>query len=129
MVQHGRHGFYAVIHKIGLAAPFLFAKDGLSYNGIIILRHIGLDRMAVGRRCSNSDHVPHAGKTHMESAGNRRSRQGEHIDSAGPGFPFFLLYHAEALLFIHHQKPQFSALYLLVEYRMGADNHINIAVL
>ena len=129
VVQHGSHGFNTVIDEVGLAAPFLFPEDSVFHDEIIVLRHIGLDGMAVRRRGGDGDHVPYAGKAHVEGPGNRSGGQGEHIDAGGPGFPFFLLHYAEALFFIHHKKPQFLTLHLFIEHRMGTDDDIQFPVL
>lgn len=88
MVQHGAHGFDAVVYEIGLPPSFPFPEDGVLYNGVIVFRHIGLDGVSVGGRGGNGNHVPHPCKAHVQGAGNRGGRQGEHVDAGGPGFPF-----------------------------------------
>ncbi len=128
MIRHGVDGFHSIVYEKDLAISTLLAQNGFLHDFIIILGHIGLDGMAIRRRRGDGHHVPHAGEAHVERAGNRRRREIQHVDAGGPGFPLFLLYHAEALLFVHHQKAQPLRLHFFIQKRMGADDHVQAAV-
>ena len=76
---HRPYTFYTVVNKIGLSAACLFMENGIFHNGVIVLCHISLYRMAVRRRLCHRHHIPHTGKTHMECTGNRCRRESKDI--------------------------------------------------
>ena len=104
LVLHRLDGFDAVVDEKYLSAPPLFTHDCVADDTGVVLRHIGLHRQAVCRRRLDNAHFPQVDQGHVQRPGNRRRAQGQHVDIGGPGLPFFLLGHAETLLFVDDEQ-------------------------
>ncbi len=86
---------------------------------------VGFDRTTRGRWCGDQAHLPHAGKRHVEGAGDGCGTEGEDIHLGFHCLDFLLLVHTKALLLIDNEQSQLAEAHLLAQELMGADNDIN----
>ena len=88
---------------------------------------MGLDRPAQRGWCGDQAHLPHAGEAHVEGAGDRRGRKGQHVYVFSQRLDLFFLVDAKALLLIHHQQTQLLEAGAFGEQLVGAHHHIDRA--
>ena len=120
-------GLGAVVEVEYLAAPVHLPADGIIYDSGIVLHDKGLHRVPVGRGGLDGGHIPDAGQGHVQGPGDGSGGKGQHIHAFGDLFQPLLMGHAEALLFVHHQKPQILELDAFLQQLVGADDHIHTA--
>ena len=121
MIGHRLDRLDAIENEIHLPAAFLFAQNRFFHDRVVVLRHIRLDGVAIRRRLRQRRHVAQPCQTHVERPRNRRRRKRQDIDPRLPRFPFFLLRHAETLLFVHDQNPQMPTLDPFRQNRVRPD--------
>ena len=100
------NGFGAVVQVIDLSAALDFPPDGIVNDGIVVFHHKGLHWITVSRRLFQGRHIPNAGKGHIQSSGDGRCGEGQHIHTLGNLFQPLLVADTEALLLINNQKTQ-----------------------
>ena len=129
-VFHLFDGRDAVVDEEDLAAPPLFAHNGIADDAGVVFGHIGLDGETVGRRRFDDAHFPQVDQGHVQRPRNGRRAQGQDIDIGGPGLPFFFLGNAEALFFIDDQEAQVLELDLFIEQAVVllADYFVHLVV-
>ena len=88
---------------------------------------MGLDRPAQRRWCGDQAHLPHAREAHVEGAGDRRGRKGQHVYVFSQRLDLFFLVDAKALLLIHHQQTQLLEAGAFGEQLVGTHHHIDRA--
>src|SRR5712692_4470024 len=90
------------------------------------LDHEGSDCPAVLRRGRHDAHVAQPGHRHVEGPGNRGRGERENIYLGSQLFQFLLVLHAEALLFVDHQKPKVFEGDVGAQELMGANQDIDL---
>lgn len=126
-VLHAFDGSDTIIDEKDLAAPPLFAHDGVTDDAGVVFSDVSLDREAVRRRRFDDRHFPQVDQRHVESPRNRRSTEGQDVDMSGPGLPFFFLGDAETLFFVDDEKAQGLEFNVLVEQAVSPDEDVDIA--
>ena len=116
---------HSVIDIVHLAVSGQLACDRLTNHLIVVFHHIGLDGKTIHRRLLKYAHVPDPYQAHMQGPGNGRCRQSQHVNIFLELFDLFLVRHPEALLFIDNQQSQILKLYILGQYPVGSDHHID----
>ena len=91
-----------------------------------MLKHIGLHRPPVLGRLLDDRHVPDAAHGHVQRAGDRGGRQGQHVHVGGYFLDPLLLRHAEPLLLVHDEQPEILEFHILGQHPMGADEDVHI---
>ena len=71
--------FHPIVDEIDLAAASQFLPDRIGDQRRMVFHHIGLYRQAVFGRAFDRAHIPQPRQRHMQSAGNRRRGQRQHI--------------------------------------------------
>ena len=115
-------GFGAVVQIVDLPAPFDFTADGVVHNGFAVFHHEGLHGIAVGGGLLDGGHVPDAGQRHVQSPGNGRSGEGQHVHALGKLLQPLLMADAEALLLVHNEQTQILELDGFLQQLMGPDD-------
>lgn len=126
-VLHAFDGSDTVIDEKDLAAPPLFAHDGVTDDAGVVFSDVSLDREAVRRRRFDDRHFPQVDQRHVKGPRNRRSTEGQDVDMSGPGLPFFFLGDAETLFFVDDEKAQGLEFNVLVEQAVSPDEDVDIA--
>ena len=122
------YGVHPVVEVVHLAPTLQLPAHGVGQHRPVVLQHVGLHRLAVGGGLLDDGHVPDAGQGHVQGAGNGCGGQGEHVHLLGQLLEPFLVGDAEALLLVHHQKPQVLEAHVLLQQPVGADEQIHRAV-
>ena len=122
------NGLHTVVEIVDLTTAGQFLPHGVFNDAPVMLQHIGLHRLTVGGRLLKGAHVPQAGEGHVQRAGDRGSRQGQHIHLTAHFLQPLLVGHAEALLLIDDQQAQILELHAFLQQFVGADQHVHAAV-
>ena len=122
------NGLHAVVEEIDLSAPGQFPADGIADETFVIAADDGFDGDAVGRRGFDGAHVAGAKQREVECAGNRRGREGEHIDAVKSFLETFLVQHAEALFFVDDDEAEVFESNVFAEQAVGTDDDVDAAV-
>ena len=75
-------------------------------HALVVEPHVGLDGVPVARRRLDDRDVAHAGERHLQGAGDRGGRQGQHVDLQLQLAQRLLLGHAETLLLVDDDQAQ-----------------------
>ena len=121
------NGIGAVVQVIDLPPPLHLPADGIVQNGVVVLQHKGLHRIAVGGGFLQGGHIPDAGKRHVQGSGDGGGRQGQHIHTLGHLLQPLLVGNAEALFLVDDEKPKILEGYALLQQLVGTDDEIHIA--
>ena len=103
-VRHSINGLNSVVQEINLPAAREFAVDGISDHPLVVAANDGFDRLTIRRRRFDHRHVARTHEGEVKRAGNRRGREREDIHKAEFFLQGVFVFHAEALLFIHHHQ-------------------------
>ena len=112
-----------------LSPPAQLLAHRLGDDGLAVLQHVGLHRVAVLGGLLDNRHIPYAGEGHVEGAGDGGSGEGEHVRHAAEGFQLFLLGHAEALLLVDYHKAQVLEAHVLAYQPVSTHNNVHGAAL
>ena len=121
-------GLHPVVEVEHLPAPLQLPAHGVGQEAPVVLQHIGLHRLAVGGGLLQGGHVPDAAEGHVQRPGDRGGRQSEHVHLLEGLLQLLLVLHPEALLLVHHEKPQVLEAHILVEQPVGADEDVHLPV-
>ena len=127
-VGHALNGLDAVVQKINLSAARKFSVDGVADHAFVVAADDGLDRLTVRRRGFDHRHVPRAHEREVKRARNWRGREREHIDEAEFFLQRVLVFHAEALLLVHHDEAEVFEMHIRGNDAVRADDDIHTAV-
>ena len=119
---------HAVVQVVDLPAAGQLLADGLGYDALVVLQHVGFHGLALKGRLLQCGHIPDAGQRHVQCAGDGRGRQREHIHADESLFQLLLVLDAEALLLVDDDQPQIMELYIVGQQPVGADNDVYCAV-
>ena len=132
-LAHPRGAFLNVVHAVVqvvyLPAAGQLLADGLGHDALVVLEHIGFNRLALKRRLLNCAHIADARQRHVQRAGDRRGRQRQHIDADEALFELFLVLDAEPLLLVDDDKAQVLEFYIAGQQPVRADYNVHGAVL
>ena len=118
-----------VVDVEDLPLPEQLPADGLGGGPVVGLADVGEDGLAVLRRRGDEAHVPDAGERHLQRAGDRRGRHGEHVDADPQLLHLLLVGDAEALLLVDDEEAEVLELDVLRQEPVGADDHVDRAAL
>ena len=114
-----------VVEIVDLPAALDLAPDRVGHHVPVVLHDEGLHRHPVLRRLLQRGHVPQSAERHVQRPGDGRGGEGQHVHAAAHLLQAFLVGNAEALLLIHHQKPQMLEADVLLQKRVGADDDVH----
>ncbi|OQA24241.1 MAG: hypothetical protein BWY59_02298 [Verrucomicrobia bacterium ADurb.Bin345] len=120
-----RHPVVQVIH---LSPAIELVQDRLPRDLLGVLDDQRFHRQAVLRRGLDGAHVLRAGQAHVERARDRRGGQRQHIHEFPHVLEVFLVRDAEALLFIHDDKPEIGEFHVRLQQAVGADHDVHAAL-
>ena len=123
-----RNRLHAVIHDKHLAATSKFVKNRVLQNFVIALHQLCFDRQTVDRRRIDERNIANASHAQVQRTRDRRSTHAERIHGKPELAQFFLLLHAELLLFVDNQKSQVLELALVRQQRMRPDDDVHRTV-
>ena len=118
---------HAVVHEEHLALAQELATDGLGHGPLVVLPHVGEDRLAVRRRGVQQRQVADAGERHLEGPGDGRGRQREHVDVGLHLLDRLLGAHAEALLLVDDEQAQVLEGDVAGQEAVGPDDEVHLA--
>ena len=121
-------GIHTVVQVVDLPAAGQLLANGLRDDALIVFQHISLDGLTLERRLFNRGHIADAGQRHVQRAGDRRGRQGQHIDTDEVFFELLFMLDAEALLLVDDDKAQIVELHIVGQQPVRAHNDIHRAV-
>ena len=119
---------HPVVHEEDLAFAQQLAANGFGDGTIALLADVGQDWLAFRWRGLQQGHVTNACETHLQGSWHRRCGEGQDVDVGLERLDRLLVLHTEALLFVHDEQPQVFELQLGVEHSVGADQHVDLAV-
>ena len=111
----GRNRLYVVVQVKNLTASAHLAADSLVNHRVVVLEHVGLDRLTVHRRFLDNAHVAKSAHRHVERARDRGRRERKHVDVLDKLLEPLLLSNAEALFLVDDCKPQVAELNVLLD--------------
>ena len=114
-----------VVHEEDLALPEQLAADGLGHRPLVVVPHVGQDRLPVGGRRVQEAEVPYACQRHLQGARDGGGRQGEHVHVGPDLLDRLLVADPEALLLVDDQQAQPLEPDLLGEQAVRADHHVH----
>ena len=126
-VAHFLDRLHAVVEEINLALALQFAVDRIADNALVVTADDRFDRQTIERRRLDRGHVFHADEREIKRARNRRGGEREHIDELEELLEFFLVQHAEALLFVDHDQTEILEEHVAGNDAMRADHDIDAA--
>ena len=118
---------HAVVHVEDLALPQQLAPDRLRHGAVVVLAHVREDRLPRLGRGLHQGQVADPGEAHLERAGDRRGREGEHVHVLPEVLDLLLVLHAETLLLVDHEQPHVLELHIARQEAMGADDDVDLA--
>ena len=118
---------HAVVQIVDLAAALQLSSDRLADDSPVVLHDKSLDRKPVFGRFFDAGHVADAAHGHVQGTGNRGCGERQHVHAPGELFDVLLVGHAEALLLVHHQKPEVFELHVLGEQAVCPDDQVALA--
>ena len=118
---------HPVVHVEHLALAQQLAADGLGHRPVVLLAHVGEDRLALGRRGVQQREVADAGQAHLERAGDGRGAERQHVDAGAELLDLLLVGDAEALLLVDHEQAEVLELHVSRQQPVGADHHVDLA--
>jgi hypothetical protein len=86
------------------------APDGRHHDLVVVLTHVGHDRVPVLRRGVDDGHVANAGHRHLEGARDRCRSKRQHVDTGPQRLELLLLLDTEALLLVHDHESEITEL-------------------
>ena len=102
--------------------------DGLGHGPLVVLADEGQDGLPVGWWGVDQAQVPNTGQRHLESAGYRRSRQGEDVHVGPDCLDGLLVGDAEALFLVDDEESQVGKGHVTRNQPVGADHHVHRTV-
>ena len=120
-------GFDPILQIEYLSAAAHFPPHSFQKNAVVVLHHVGLYGRAQSGGLLQHAHVHDAAHGHIQGAGNRCSRQGQHVHVGGNLLQLFLLLHAESLFLVHDDQPQIGEGHVLGDQPMSADDDVRIS--
>ena len=128
IAQVGGHAL-DVVHPVvdveDLALAQQLAADRLGDGALVVLAHVGEDRLALRRRGRDERQVPDAGQAHLQRPRDRAGRQGQHVDAVGELLDGLLVGDPEALLLVDHEQPELLEARRPAEQAVGADHDVD----
>jgi len=116
----------AVVEIVHLTAAGQFPTDGIPDDGLVVLQHIGLYRLAAHGGLLQHAHVADARQGHVQGAGDGSGGEGEHVDALCHLLDALLVGHAEALLLVHHQQAQILEEDILLQDAVGTHQQVHL---
>ena len=117
----------AVVHVVHLTLAGQLALHRLLQAIGAERNHLGHDGATIGRRRGEAADVAQAQQRHVQRARDGRGGQREHIGGGAEGQQPLLVFHAEALLLIHHHQAQILEGDVLRQQSVRADDQIHLA--
>ena len=117
-----------VVQVVDLPAPGQFLADGLSHDAGVVFQHIGLDGLALEGGLLDHRHIPDAGQRHVQRAGDRGGREGQHIHPHEVFLELFLVFDPEALFLVDDEQAQVLELHIVGQQPMGPHHDVHGAV-
>ena len=134
MRQHARHAqrdavnrLDVVMHEKDLPAAIQLPRNRLVNHVVVELHDIRAHREAAFRRRFDDAQIADAHQRHVQRARNRRRRERQHVHER-PVLPdFFLVRHAETLLFVNNHQPQIFEPDVFLQQAVRADHDVHRA--
>ena len=92
-----------IVHIKHLAFAQQFATNCLGNGSVVVLPHVGEDRLTIGRRRIEQREVTDSGQRHFEGTRNRGRGEREHVHVLLHVLDRLLMRHPKALFLIHHE--------------------------
>ena len=121
-------GLNSVVQEINLPAAREFAIDGVADHPLVVAADDGFDRLTVRRWRFDHRHVPRTHQREVKRARNRRGREREDIHKAEFFLQGVFVFHAEALLFIHHHQAEVFEMHIGGNDAVCADDNVHAAI-
>ena len=118
---------HAVVHVEHLTLAQQLAPDRFRGGVVVVLAHVGEDRLAVFGRRVHEREVADAGERQLQRARDRRGGEREHVDVGAHVLDALLVLHAEALLLVDDEQAELRHLHVVGEQPVGADHHVDRA--
>ena len=109
-----------------LAAAADFVVHGVDHDFFIVGFDDGLNRVAVRRGGLDHAEVARSGERHVERPRNGRGAHREYVDRGAHGFEGFLVFHAEALLFVDYDEAELAEFHVFLENAVSADEDVHL---
>ena len=116
---------HPVVDVEDLALAQQLAPDRLGDGALVVLSDVGEDRLALRRRRGDQRQVPDAGQAHLERAGDRARREGQHVDADGQLLDGLLVRDPEALLLVDDEKAEPFETDVARQQAMGPDHDVD----
>ena len=117
-----------VVQKIDLAAARDLAGDRVPDDPLVVSADNRFHGLAVWRGRFDQRHVPRPHQRKVEGPWNRRRGERQHIDEAEFFLEGVLVFHAEPLLLVHHDKAEVFERDVRGDDPVGADHDIHAAI-
>ncbi len=118
-------GIHPVVEVEDLSPPAQLLAHRLGDDGLAVLQHVGLHRVAVLGGLLDDAHVPDAAHGHVQGPGDGGGGKGEHIHAGAQLLEPLLVGHPEPLLLVDDAKAQVPEFYILLHQLVGAHHHID----
>ncbi len=116
---------HPVVDVEDLALPQQLPPHRFRHGPLVVLAHIGEDRLPVGRWRVQQSQVPDSGQAHLEGPRNGGGGQRKHVDTEAQLLDRLLVADAEALLLVDDEEAQVLELDVRREQTVGADHDVD----
>ena len=127
LLGHVLDVLHPVVHEEDLTLTEELASDRLRHRAVVVLPHVGEDRLTCLRRRLHEREVTDAGEAHLEGPRDRRGGEREHVDVLAEVLDLLLVLHPETLLLVDDEQAHVLELHVVGEQAVRADHDVDLA--